>query len=232
MGKVQKLEQVAYLYIRRQVLGGEWSDGYHIVESSLSDHLDVSRSPVRSALRVLADEGTVQDIPYRGYFVKGVDKQDSHLGLELRFFQVLAYRILDHMEKHASKTWQITDRLNHELDKLDQAYVQENMSDFITAVDHVSQLALSLAANDFMKKSCQNSLMTICQHVLANQDNQAFKELTTPLYLYFKDFNRLLLQGRFIDCKVVIDLLSAYLYQLLSDVDQAEYDLKLPYSLK
>ena len=53
MGKIQKFEQLAYLYIKNKILTNEWKPGYHIIELNISNDLDMSRSPVRSALAVL-----------------------------------------------------------------------------------------------------------------------------------------------------------------------------------
>lgn len=69
MGKTQKLEQVAYLHIKDQILSENWKSGFHIVEAFISEDLDISRSPIRAALSKLSEEGYVNMIPYRGFFV-------------------------------------------------------------------------------------------------------------------------------------------------------------------
>jgi DNA-binding GntR family transcriptional regulator len=43
--------------------------GTHITEQALADHFQVSRTPVRSALKALAQAGAVAQEPNRGYFV-------------------------------------------------------------------------------------------------------------------------------------------------------------------
>ena len=63
MGKTQKLEQVAYLHIKDQILSENWKTGFHIVEAFISEDLDISRSPIRASLSTLADEGYVDMIP-------------------------------------------------------------------------------------------------------------------------------------------------------------------------
>src|SRR5690349_15859392 len=43
--------------------------GSHITEQALADRFEVSRTPVRAALAVLARSGAVERRPNRGYFV-------------------------------------------------------------------------------------------------------------------------------------------------------------------
>ncbi|RLA92741.1 MAG: hypothetical protein DRG83_22030 [Deltaproteobacteria bacterium] len=59
-------------YLRTAIYRMEIDAGTQINESELMAHLDVSRSPIREALRVLEGEGLVERIPQRGVFVKQV----------------------------------------------------------------------------------------------------------------------------------------------------------------
>src|SRR5262245_57973231 len=52
-------------HVRDQAL----EPGTHITEQSLADHFQVSRTPVRRALTVLAHSGAVEQQPNRGFFV-------------------------------------------------------------------------------------------------------------------------------------------------------------------
>jgi DNA-binding GntR family transcriptional regulator len=52
-------------HVREQAL----EPGVHITEQSLADHFQVSRTPVRRALTVLARSGAVAQQPNRGFFV-------------------------------------------------------------------------------------------------------------------------------------------------------------------
>ncbi len=61
-----KLVQRILQYIDDQ----ELSPGEHLGEESLAVHLQVSRTPVRTALKVLAEMGVVESYPNRGYFLR------------------------------------------------------------------------------------------------------------------------------------------------------------------
>ncbi len=46
-------------------------EGTHLAEPVLCERLNVSRTPVRAALKLLLDQGYIQHIPRRGYFTTG-----------------------------------------------------------------------------------------------------------------------------------------------------------------
>ncbi len=61
--------------LRRAILVGELAPGTHLVESVLSTEFDVSRGPIRDALRELEGEGLVE-AHRRGVFVTGLTRDD------------------------------------------------------------------------------------------------------------------------------------------------------------
>jgi GntR family transcriptional regulator, gluconate operon transcriptional repressor len=65
----QPIWEVVLQRIRTAILGGELSAGTKLVEADLAEMFGVSRGPVREALRELANEGLVADIPRRGTVV-------------------------------------------------------------------------------------------------------------------------------------------------------------------
>jgi GntR family transcriptional regulator of gluconate operon len=67
-------EEVAQL-LRRAILVGDLAPGTHLVESVLSTEFDVSRGPIRDALRELESEGLVE-ARRRGVFVTGLTRDD------------------------------------------------------------------------------------------------------------------------------------------------------------
>lgn len=63
--------------LRRDILSGAFSPGQRFTEEVLSEHYQVSRVPVREALRVLEAEGFVTITPYKGASVSVVTPQDA-----------------------------------------------------------------------------------------------------------------------------------------------------------
>lgn len=70
--------------IRRRIIVGEYSPGERLTEDALADEYNVSRIPVREALRVLASEGFVRVRPYYGTFVAELSAGDAVDLLEVR----------------------------------------------------------------------------------------------------------------------------------------------------
>ncbi len=67
------LAQTATDRLRAALLEGRFGPDEKLNEESLSATLQVSRTPVRSALHSLAAEGLLDYVPNRGYSVRGVD---------------------------------------------------------------------------------------------------------------------------------------------------------------
>ncbi|MBO8154041.1 GntR family transcriptional regulator [Thermovirga sp.] len=67
---------IVYETLREAIFRRELKDGDKLIESELAEKLNVSRTPVREALRMLESEGLVERIPRKGLFVKGLSKED------------------------------------------------------------------------------------------------------------------------------------------------------------
>lgn len=61
--------------LRRAIISGELDAGTHLVESMLSERFQVSRAPVREALKELGSEGLVES-RRRGVYVKALTEHD------------------------------------------------------------------------------------------------------------------------------------------------------------
>jgi DNA-binding GntR family transcriptional regulator len=72
-GKADSLAERAYVAIRRLIVRLDLEPGSVINERELVARLGIGRTPVREALRRLAQEGLVEVYPRRGMFVTDVD---------------------------------------------------------------------------------------------------------------------------------------------------------------
>lgn len=75
---------VAYEYIRKKILSGEYPPGHFLMTEALSGEIKVSRTPVREALHKLAAEGLVSISPRLGASVKKMDVKEFREMCELR----------------------------------------------------------------------------------------------------------------------------------------------------
>ena len=62
--------------LREQIFEGQWAPGSLLDEPALCEWLEISRTPLREALKVLTAEGLLRHEPRRGCFVNEVSEKD------------------------------------------------------------------------------------------------------------------------------------------------------------
>ena len=62
--------------VRERILKGEYQIGEKIKESSIAQELNVSRTPIREAFKMLEEEGLLDYLPNRGCYAKGFTRRD------------------------------------------------------------------------------------------------------------------------------------------------------------
>lgn len=70
------LHQEAADTLREQIFAGVYAPGAFLDELALCEQLEISRTPLREALKVLTSEGLLRHEPRRGCFVNEVTEQD------------------------------------------------------------------------------------------------------------------------------------------------------------
>lgn len=80
--------------LRQRILRGELKPGERIIESEVAETFQVSRAPIREALRQLEEEGMVLYAPHKGCEVKTLSFQDIQDSYLIRStLEVLAVRV-------------------------------------------------------------------------------------------------------------------------------------------
>lgn len=69
----EPLRKQVYKVLREAILKGELMIGQKLTEMEIADELNVSRTPVREAFRMLEQEELINIIPQQGVFVAGVE---------------------------------------------------------------------------------------------------------------------------------------------------------------
>jgi len=82
--RTDSLSSVAYYLVRDLIVTLDLAPGTPLVERALMQRLGLGRTPVREALRRLADEGLVAIYPRRGMVVAPVDVRDLASVCEVR----------------------------------------------------------------------------------------------------------------------------------------------------
>lgn len=80
----RSLTDQVYLKIREEILSASLRPGDIVLEPDLARRYSVSKTPVREALRQLAEQGWIVTIPRRGYMVRPLRLHDIKEVFELR----------------------------------------------------------------------------------------------------------------------------------------------------
>jgi len=72
------LQEQAYDYVKAQIMNLELKPGQYITDSQVASELNVSRTPVREALRRLEQEGLLVNQARRGWKVYALSLEDIH----------------------------------------------------------------------------------------------------------------------------------------------------------
>ena len=97
----QVLHQEVATRLRQRIVEGQMAGGAKLNERALSELLQVSRTPLREAIRTLAAEGLVELLPNRGAVVAQMSERDVSntfeviAGLEGQSGELAAQRITD-----------------------------------------------------------------------------------------------------------------------------------------
>ena len=97
----QVLHQEVAVRLRQRIVEGEIAPGAKLNERELSERLQVSRTPLREAIKMLAAEGLVELLPNRGAVAAQLSPQDVAdtfeviAGLEGQSGELAAQRITD-----------------------------------------------------------------------------------------------------------------------------------------
>ena len=74
----------AYEQIRRAIVEGRYEAGRRLIEKNLAEEFELSRTPVREALRMLESEGLVVSLPNKGAVVRPLSSHDVYDIYDLR----------------------------------------------------------------------------------------------------------------------------------------------------
>lgn len=78
------LREKVFLQLEEDIINGKYTEGQKLTENMLAQNLQVSRTPIREAIRQLELEGLVETIPNKAVVVTGVTKEDIEDIYEIR----------------------------------------------------------------------------------------------------------------------------------------------------
>ncbi|MEQ1518947.1 MAG: GntR family transcriptional regulator [Usitatibacteraceae bacterium] len=159
------LTALAYAQLRDEIVDGKLLPGEPLYEIHLATRLGMSRTPIREALKLLAQDGYVELLPSRGYTVP----KRSHDDLR-EFFELRAI-----LEAGASRhaALRATDAEIAQLEKLCQRYETEKNDEKWTQLGHDFHSLIIEAARTSRLKNMLHSLnaqIVISRRTVARAD--------------------------------------------------------------
>ena len=161
--------------LQRDILTGKLKPGQKLTEQELCKEYDVSRTPIREALRQLEADGLVENILNRDSFVIGMSEQDYEDMFEMR----KAYEI-------QAVEWAIERITDEEMDKLEETF--EFMEFYTMRNDIEKMLVINSGFHQVIYEASHNrmlqKLLSSYQSYLKYKGLEAVKDkdyLTTVL---------------------------------------------------
>ena len=74
--KIQSVVDIVTKHIRNKIIHGVLTSGQRITETDIMEDLNISRSPIREALKILESEGLITIKPRKGAYVSEVTPND------------------------------------------------------------------------------------------------------------------------------------------------------------
>jgi DNA-binding GntR family transcriptional regulator len=137
-GQIQKpLREVVYDVLKHKILTGEIPSQSRLMEIDLAEKMNVSRTPIREAIRELAEDGLVTIEPRKGAYVSRISTKDMLDVFEVRedleglaaFFA--AQRITDEEKKTLAKLVRLYELAVEKSDKAEMVDLDEKFHKYI-----------------------------------------------------------------------------------------------------
>ena len=161
----EPLSGSAYQLIRKDILQNNFAVGEKLTEQVLCERYEMSRTPVREALRQLELEGLIEMVPNRGAFVLGLSPQNLRDLYDMRRdYEVLAVR------------WAIERMSDEDLARLEEAYefmefytMKKEADKMLNINTQFHELIYAAAGNRIL----QNTLSTYQAYIKLTKTNTA-----------------------------------------------------------
>lgn len=159
------MENVVYQHLRNAILSRKLAPGKQLKETTISEALQVSRTPIRNAIQKLSLEGLVDLIPNKGAFVTNPTRDEIIQAYQLRdkLEYMAVCTAIDYMDEN---DYEEISRLIEEEHKV---LVEKNVEEYVTANKQFHLL---------ITRKCQNKFLNSFIETLINQ---------TSIYLILYD---------------------------------------------
>ncbi|MCY6484609.1 GntR family transcriptional regulator [Clostridium aestuarii] len=171
--KIVTIKEQVYDIIKELILSGKAKPGEWLQETKLANELNVSRSPVREALKQLVGEGILENIPNKGVFVRTLSKKDIIDIFELRL-TLEKYAIKKTIELITTEKLSVFDDI---YTKLEENFINNNASEYCKVDTELHNMFFYLSDNMVAYKVNKNTFSMMQPfRIISLRGEQRFKE--------------------------------------------------------
>ncbi len=143
---IMTMKHQIYKIIKDEICNGHYPPGYWLQEKELAAKMDVSRSPVREALKQLVDEGLAIDYPNKGVFVKEFTSKDIEEIYDVRIM-LESYAIKNSVKLITSNDIKVLREL---IDNLSECYEKNDLNQYIEYDTELHQYIIKMSGNSLV----------------------------------------------------------------------------------
>lgn len=143
------IKDQVYHILKNDICDRYYKPGQWLQEKELAARLNVSRSPVREALRELASDGLVTEIPNKGVFVRRFSPKDISDIFDMRV--MLENYCISHSP--ARLTAELTDELLRFIPALKAAHDEYHLEEYIDIDTDLHRFIIRLGGNAIVENS-------------------------------------------------------------------------------
>jgi len=143
---IMTMKHQIYQIIKKEICDGNYLPGQWLQEKELAEKMNVSRSPVREALKQLVDEGLAIEFPNKGVFVKEFSSKDIQEIYDVRIM-LESYSIKNSVKVITSINIK---KLMDILQNLAECYEKNDMSKYIEYDTQLHEYIVMLGGNSLV----------------------------------------------------------------------------------
>jgi len=150
----------ALMKLRELILSGELKAGERLSELALVERLGVSRTPIRTAMMRLEQEGLAHPIPTGGFAVSGFSERDIHAAIEIRgTLEGLAARLAAERRPSGTDLSGLKECLAA-LDRLifEDGVTSDNFSRYVDLNGRFHQIVIDLADSNVLSRQIARAI--------------------------------------------------------------------------
>lgn len=150
--KHRSMAEVVYKLLKNAIINGDLKPGQRLVEQKLSDKMQVSRVPVREAIKRLEQYGFVTRLPVRGIIVKKISEADvkEAFGIRAALESYAAAQACEHLSE------EMIDVLEKSIEASRKALKRGDMEKVLELNNQFHEMIYKAAQSDMLSKLINN----------------------------------------------------------------------------